>query len=360
MAMNSPAAGDRILSTDVSGIVNFLTGVSGSGQALTLIYNAAGAVALQPSSDPAVSTQLVQVKNNAGTVKFAIRADGSLVFTDATVQTSAGFGNPMTTTGDVITGGASGAAGRLAIGTASQVLTVVAGAPAWAAVGVTVNNITTPHVFDDFTHGLVMPAATVSPVGSLNWQISQTAGTVSPASAVANHPGIARLDTTATSPGWVGIYGQLGTSAQLSILPADTFDITFVIRPGATVDANLAFVFGLADTSLTSAATNTTNGIYVEKRLADTTYFGVCRAASTQTRTAAAGTVTASTWTKFRIRRVDSSTIGFTQDAGAEVNVTTNIPTVAMTPFIHVMNNSAASKTLDIDLFDMTITGITR
>jgi len=134
--MNSPAAGDRILSTDVSGIVNFLTGVSGSGQALTLIYNAAGAIALQPSSDPAVSTQLVQVKNNAGTVKFAIRADGSLVFSDATIQTTAGIANPMTTVGDVITGGASGVAGRLAIGTTGQVLTVTAGAPAWATAAV--------------------------------------------------------------------------------------------------------------------------------------------------------------------------------------------------------------------------------
>ena len=43
--------------------------------------------------------------------------------------------NPMTTQGDVVTGGASGAAGRLAIGTAGQVLTVNSGAtaPEWAA-----------------------------------------------------------------------------------------------------------------------------------------------------------------------------------------------------------------------------------
>lgn len=46
----------------------------------------------------------------------------------------AGFANPMTTLGDLITGGTSGAAGRLGIGTAGQVLTVVSGAPAWAAI----------------------------------------------------------------------------------------------------------------------------------------------------------------------------------------------------------------------------------
>ena len=51
------------------------------------------------------------------------------------VEGSGGFSNPMTTQGDIITGGASGAAARLAIGTAGQVLTVNAGATAaeWAA-----------------------------------------------------------------------------------------------------------------------------------------------------------------------------------------------------------------------------------
>jgi hypothetical protein len=39
--------------------------------------------------------------------------------------------NPMTTAGDVIVGAASGAPARLAVGSANQVLTVVAGTPAW-------------------------------------------------------------------------------------------------------------------------------------------------------------------------------------------------------------------------------------
>lgn len=41
--------------------------------------------------------------------------------------------NPMTTTGDIITGGTSGAPQRLGIGTTSQVLTVVGGVPAWSS-----------------------------------------------------------------------------------------------------------------------------------------------------------------------------------------------------------------------------------
>jgi hypothetical protein len=42
-----------------------------------------------------------------------------------------GFANPMTTGGDLIIGSTNGAATRLAGGTAGQVLTMVAGAPAW-------------------------------------------------------------------------------------------------------------------------------------------------------------------------------------------------------------------------------------
>lgn len=46
-----------------------------------------------------------------------------------------GMTNPMTTAGDLITGGASGAPGRLGVGSSGQVLKVVGGVPAWAAEG---------------------------------------------------------------------------------------------------------------------------------------------------------------------------------------------------------------------------------
>lgn len=48
-------------------------------------------------------------------------------------QPITGMSNPMTTAGDIITGGVSGAPQRLPVGTNGQVLKVVAGAPAWAA-----------------------------------------------------------------------------------------------------------------------------------------------------------------------------------------------------------------------------------
>lgn len=47
----------------------------------------------------------------------------------------AGMTNPMTTAGDIITGGTSGTPQRLGVATDGEVLTLVSGAPAWAAAG---------------------------------------------------------------------------------------------------------------------------------------------------------------------------------------------------------------------------------
>ena len=55
-----------------------------------------------------------------------------------------GMTNPMTTAGDIITGGAAGAAQRLAAGVNGQRLTMVGGAPAWAYdLGATITESTT-------------------------------------------------------------------------------------------------------------------------------------------------------------------------------------------------------------------------
>lgn len=58
---------------------------------------------------------------------------GKFLRDDMSWQTAGGMSNPMTAAADLIIGGAGGAPARLAAGTAAQVLTMVSGAPAWAA-----------------------------------------------------------------------------------------------------------------------------------------------------------------------------------------------------------------------------------
>lgn len=69
--------------------------------------------------------------------RLAIGANGTVLTVTAGVvgwqAAASGFANPMTTAGDIITGGASGSPQRLAAGSTGYVLTIVAGAPAWAA-----------------------------------------------------------------------------------------------------------------------------------------------------------------------------------------------------------------------------------
>ena len=91
----------------------------------------------------ASAVNYLSIKNAATGSGAAIESKGSDTNVDL-ILTPKGSGkvksgsselmiNPMTTAGDLITGGASGAPGRLGVGTNGQVLTVTAGAPAWGA-----------------------------------------------------------------------------------------------------------------------------------------------------------------------------------------------------------------------------------
>lgn len=71
----------------------------------------------------------------AGTTgQVLAKIDGTDYNTDwVTPGAGGGMTNPMTTADDLIVGGAAGAPARLAIGSPADVLTVVSGAPTWAA-----------------------------------------------------------------------------------------------------------------------------------------------------------------------------------------------------------------------------------
>lgn len=84
MALAAVVAGQRAVVTDVNQFYNLLKGVTGSGEAITLIYNAAASLIFQPSSDPAAGTEVVQIKNNAGTVQGSLTYDGKVKTSDGT------------------------------------------------------------------------------------------------------------------------------------------------------------------------------------------------------------------------------------------------------------------------------------
>lgn len=84
-----------------------------------------------------------------------------------------GFANPMTSVGDIIRGGSSGAATRLPIGTTGQVLKVASGIPAWSDdddslhTDLSVGGATNVDHADGATHDLTLTGnATLTMVGA--------------------------------------------------------------------------------------------------------------------------------------------------------------------------------------------------
>ncbi len=198
---------------------------------------------------------------------------------------------------------------------------------------------TTLYVRDDFLNGSS---------GDLGW--TTTGGTTS-IPVLGGHPGSIRRNT--------GTVSGTVASSRLStpVAPADTFDLRFNMFLTQN-DANTVCRMGLSGDATINAATE---GIWIEKLAADTSWFGVVRVGGASTRTAALGAVSAGTWINGRVRRVNDTTVAFSLDGGTtDVTSTATAPTSGIQPFVHVTTTTTVSKDFVLDWFDMLITGLTR
>lgn len=197
--------------------------------------------------------------------------------------------------------------------------------------------------------GSVISGASV--IGEQYWS---AAGTLTNLAAVAGHPGIIEISTGASS-GTVA-YIVAGPNGIQPILPTDIFDTTFIVRLN-TNDSDTQVRVGL---SRTGSGDPASDGVYIEKLYTDTSWFGVTRAGSLQTRSAALASASTN-WLTARMRRVNSSTVGFTLDGGTEVTATLTIPTTQqIAPFVQIKNQVASAKTIDVDYYEVRITGLSR
>lgn len=214
----------------------------------------------------------------------------------------------------------------------------------------------TPDIADDFIAG----STTTTDVGELKWNLTGGGGSLDYVPAEAHHPGIIRLTVTAGNYATIRP-GAGGASAPL--LPADAFDAAFILRSttGGSSDTNVTYRFGFGNNATSNPPTD---GIYVEKLAADTAFYAVCRASGTETRTNLGSAFIASAWLYCRIRRYSDTVIGFS--FGQETNgvpdaqVSTNVPTAVMQPFIGVGSAASVSETIDADAFKLRVTGLDR
>ncbi len=189
---------------------------------------------------------------------------------------------------------------------------------------------------DDFTTG-GQPTGTI---GDLGWLSN---GTLVVRPGELNHPGVIRLDTRAVS----GTHERLNFSLSPSFNVGFNHEVTWVAVVN-TVDANTTVRLGSANSV---AGAPPVNGIYFEKLDGDTNWFAVTRAGGTQTRTDTGVAVSASYITA-RYSFNGSAVLFYINDLLVATN-TTNIPVGLESPFAYIINSAAASKTMDVDYFEI-------
>lgn len=206
---------------------------------------------------------------------------------------------------------------------------------------------TSLYVQDDFISGV----NTNGQGGSLGWS---QAGTVTGVASETNRPGIVRLDTGSSSGTQARINVAQMSATSAAVAPTSLSRVRWMTRLN-TNDTDTAVRLGLANSV---AGTPGNDGIFFEKGAADTIWQCITRASSSQTKTASAVTIDTNFHT-FSIQRSGAS-IFFYIDYVLVATHTATIPTVFLAPMAQILNSANASKTLDVDYFELQLTGLVR
>lgn len=206
--------------------------------------------------------------------------------------------------------------------------------------------------FDDFVSG-----ETVSPgTGKLNWNSSGTTKTF--IAAEVGHPGIIRLTTNTTSGNGVGLFTPAVAAGFDGFFNSDEdFDFSWLFRVDDITDVIIRA--GAWGTGYTNNTTPNVPGFYFEQLNTDSTVFAVSQtSAASRTRADMGVQLVVDTWYRARIRRINSTTVGFAINDGAEVTMTATQPSNAgLNPIINPSITANEGMSLDVDLFVINIAG---
>lgn len=260
-------------------------------------------------------------------------------------------------TGQTTANGAFNALAPSQAGNAGKFLATDASTTSWAdPIPNAVNMII---LTEEFCSGL----NTAGNIGNLGWQINSigAAPTISSQAAEVNHWGILRLQTPATlnQGGTIALSGNTATTLSARPQPGTTIRFALKINSASLVQTTIRI--GIA-TSPTLA--QPTDGIYLEyvSGAGAGNWVGVCRAGGVQTATGNLLAGDLNTWHRFQIRYNAASSVYFSVDGGGESQVANNIPanTVGVQPSIRVVTTEAVAKNIDLDYYQIVLTGITR
>lgn len=205
---------------------------------------------------------------------------------------------------------------------------------------------TTLETQDDFIYG----TNTSGNIG-IGWGFS--GGTVSWIPSEPNRPGIIRRDTSASASTLARTDLQITNGSVFD--PSANHRVVFSVRLNNN-DTDTMMRVGMFVATFSNPPLN---GFFIEKLLSDTNWFCVVRNAGVQTRIDSSIPVDVNFHT-FSYTR-NSSGVQFSID-GLNVCgiINTNISSAFMNASLQIFNNVASSKTMDIDYFQLTQSGLSR
>ena len=200
-------------------------------------------------------------------------------------------------------------------------------------------------------------------IGNLGWQINSigAAPTISSQAGEVDRWGVLRLQTTAVNGqgGTIALSGNTATTLSARPQPGTTIKFALKINSASLIRTTIRI--GIA-TSPTLA--QPTDGIYFEylSGAAAGNWVGVCRAGGAQSATGNLLAGDLNVWHRFQIRYNAANSVYFSVDGGAESQVVGNIPanTVGVQPSIRIIATEGVAKNIDLDYYQIALTGITR
>jgi len=263
---NPPVTGITITDDTTTNATRYITFTSATSGTITTENTSSSKLQYNPSTGTLTATTFsgsIAGSNVSGNISGnAANVTGTVAIGNGgTGQTtaSAGFNalSPLTTAGDILYGGTSGAGTRLGIGTSGQVLTVVSGLPAWQNVSGT-GTVTSVSVVSANGFAGTVANATSTPAITLSTSIT----------------GVLKGNGTAISAATAGTDYSAGTSGNATGLVYST------TTTGALTTATAAQITTAIGTTAVTNATNAAN-VAVADTTTNAVYYPVISSSNT-------------------------------------------------------------------------------
>lgn len=200
------------------------------------------------------------------------------------------------------------------------------------------------HFWEEFTHSS-------SSTNTMGWSFG--GGTGAYVAAESGRPGIFRRTTSTTIN--TTAYFSRGVANSLIVDPADTFNLTWVVRVNTTTNQTVRVGLNCGSISAAQPAA----GMYFELSNAGN-WYAVNRTGNVETGTNQDTTVASSTgWVKLSVRR-SSTNIIFAVNGTDRITQSSNVPTVICNPWTMITNTAGEDKTMDHDVVVLKVTGLSR